>query len=52
METLNRYFFSFQETRSVLAKSREDAEDIIYGAKEGFVEHHDSDCMFVFVEEN
>lgn len=51
METLNRYFFSFQETRSVLANSREEAEDIIYGAKDGFVDYHDSDCMFVFVEE-
>ena len=48
METLNRYYFSFQDTRSVLASSREEAEDIVYGAKEGWVDYHDSDLMFVY----
>lgn len=48
---MNRYFFSFQETLSVVAKSREEAENIIYGAEDGVVQHHDGDYLFVFDEE-
>jgi hypothetical protein len=48
MEAVNRYYFSFQDTRSVLAETREEAEDIIYGAKEGWIDYHDSDLMFVY----
>lgn len=44
----NRYYFSFQDTRSVLAENREEAEDIVYGAKEGWIDYHDSDLMFVY----
>lgn len=44
----NRYYFSFQDTRSVLAENREQAEDIVYGAEEGWIDYHDSDLMFVY----
>ena len=52
METLKRYFYNIQETRSVLASSAEEADKIMYGEIDGDIRYHDSDTMFVFVEEN
>jgi hypothetical protein len=47
---LKRYYFNTQETKSVLANSLEEAEDIIYGG--GWVELGDSDTMFVFATDS
>ena len=45
---LKRYYFNIQETKSVLAKNLEEAENILYGDEAGWVEVGDSDAMFVF----
>jgi hypothetical protein len=47
MGAVKTYYFSIQETKRVRAESLEEAEDILYGAKEGYVDEGDWDTMFV-----
>jgi len=49
---LKRYYFNIQETKSVLAKNLEEAENILYGEQDGRVEQGDSDYMFVFATDS
>jgi hypothetical protein len=49
---LKRYYFNVQETKSVLAKNLEEAENILYGDEDGWVELGDSDAMFVFATDS
>jgi hypothetical protein len=41
------YYFSIQETKRVRAESLQEAEDILYGAKVGYVDEGDWDTLFV-----
>jgi hypothetical protein len=41
------YYFSIQETKRVRAETLEDAENILYGAKDGYVDDGEWDTMFV-----
>jgi hypothetical protein len=44
---MKTYYFSIQETKRVRAESLQEAEDILYGAKGGYVEDGEWDTMFV-----
>jgi hypothetical protein len=47
MGSVKTYYFSIQETKRVRAESLQEAEDILYGAKGGYVEDGEWDTMFV-----
>jgi predicted solute-binding protein len=46
---LKRYYFNIQETKSVLAKTLEDAEEALYNGDAALT---DSDVMFVFATDS
>jgi len=48
---MRRYIYNLQETRSVVAASREEADELIYDAYNLDYETYDQDFMFVGDEE-
>ena len=47
MAAVKTYYLRIQETKRVRAESLQEAEDILYGAKVGYVEDGEWDTMFV-----